>query len=321
MCVVVALVTIAACAPIESENDEVIQGGMIGLRPLPRNAQEAEQPWLSGIGNYEDLCGQYDFVAEHTDILKDHKGCFATNRAFFEHYLPLDRDWIDTNPETNPLVQLIRSKEQNGFVVEHILICREAELLGQGKWGPIEEDSRILYQRDVDDYRQVFRNAHDLGLIEHDDYKLIQMVTHASVFADVPEAREIVQTMDGIAYESHQFNRHWPFETGWTRPDELVRGAEWTLDQGMEYIFYYGPFVYKEFDEYYEFVERDWLYKFWELGLPKHHPNMHYYLNAFPHAHGSNRPVGPESDPHSYLGMMRWLILEIKGDQLAQPIG
>ena len=87
------------------------------------------------------------------------------------------------------------------------------------------------------------------------------------------------------------------------------------MDQGLEYIFYYGPFVYKEFEEYTDFIEREWLYRFWDAGLPKHHPNMHFYLNAFPHAHGSKRPVGPESDPYSYLGMLKWLIEEIKGPQ------
>ena len=62
----------------------------------------------------------------------------------------------------------------------------------------------------------------------------------------------------------------------------------------------------------YEFIERDWLHKYWEAGLPKHHPRMHYYLNTFPHAHGRGRPVGPESDPHSVLGLTKWLIQEIK---------
>ena len=85
------------------------------------------------------------------------------------------------------------------------------------------------------------------------------MVTHASAFMEIPEAVKIVKTMDGIAYESHQFNRHWPYETGWTRPEQLVKGARWTLDQGLEYIFYYGPFVYKEFDQYTDFIEREWL--------------------------------------------------------------
>ena len=210
---------------------------------------------------------------------------------------------------------MIRNREKEGMEVEHILICREAELIGEGKWGPFKEDSRILYQRDVDDYRELFRTAHQQGLVKHDNYKLIQLVTHASFFMENPDAAKIIKSMDGVAYESHQFNRHWPFETGWTRPDELAKGAKWTLDQGLEYIFYYGPFVYKEFEGYTDFIERDWLYRFWDAGLPKHHPNMHFYLNAFPHAHGSKRPVGPESDPYSYLGMLKWLIEEIKGPQ------
>jgi len=41
---------------------------------------------------------------------------------------------------------------------------------------------------------------------------------------------------------------------------------------------------------------------------------MHYYLNTFPHAHGRGRPIGPESDPHSVLGITKWLIREIKMD-------
>jgi len=38
--------------------------------------------------------------------------------------------------------------------------------------------------------------------------------------------------------------------------------------------------------------ERDWLKTYWEAGLPKHNPNMHYYLNLFPHASGRKRPMG-----------------------------
>ena len=148
---------------------------------------------------------------------------------------------------------MIRNREKEGMEVEHILICREAELIGEGKWGPFKEDSRILYQRDVDDYRELFRTAHQQGLVKHDNYKLIQLVTHASFFMENPDAAKIIKSMDGVAYESHQFNRHWPFETGWTRPDELAKGAKWTLDQGLEYIFYYGPFVYKEFEGYNRF--------------------------------------------------------------------
>ena len=65
-------------------------------------------------------------------------------------------------------------------------------------------------------------------------------------------------------------------------------------------------------EKYYDFVERDWLIKFWKEGLPKHHPKMHYYLNIFPHGSGRMRPCGPETDPHSKLGFTKWLIEEIK---------
>lgn len=318
MKIIIAIFLCGCFSAIPGKADTQEAFGFVGLRPLPRNTNEAKAGWLSGIGNYQDWSGKYPFVAEHTDVLMDWQGCFKTKKAFFEHYLPFDRDRIDPSPKTNPLVKKIRNVEKSGRIMEHILICREAELIGKGRRGPFPKDSRILYQEDVHDLRKLFRDAHAKGLLLHDNYKLIQMVTHASFFADNPKARKIIKSMDGIAYESHQFNRHWPFETGWTRPKELVRGAKWTLGQGKEYIFYYGPFVYKEYKEYYEFVERDWLYKFWKAGLPKRHPRMHYYLNAFPHAHGQKRPVGPESDPHSYLGMMKWLIQEVRAKPHAQ---
>ncbi len=308
----VLLIGLYGCQIVEVKPKPKSKHGLVGLRPLPRSVEESKIKWLSGIGSYDEWSGKFPFVAENTDVLMDYKGCFTTKRAFFEHYLPSDSDWIDTNPETNPLVKKIRDVEKKGMIMEHILICREAELRGKGRRGPFPKDSRILYKKDVDDLRKLFRDAYAKGLLLHDNYKLIQLVTHASFFSDDPKAREIIMKMDGVAYESHQFNRHWPFETGWTCPKELVRGAKWTLAHGKEYIFYYGPFIYKQSKGYYDFVERDWLYKFWKAGLPKHNPHMHYYLNAFPFGSGSNRPVGPESDPHSYLGMMKWLIKEIK---------
>jgi len=79
-----------------------------------------------------------------------------------------------------------------------------------------------------------------------------------------------------------------------SKPDKVIKGAKWTLAQNKEYIFYYGPIIWKS-EQYYEFIERDWLYKYWKAGLPKHHPKMHYYLNIFPHGSGRMRPVGPES--------------------------
>ncbi len=308
--------------------------GFVGLRLLPHDAVQAKERWLSGIGNYEDIKGQYPFVAENADVVWGPRGCFKTDKVFIEHYLPFDRDRIDPNPKTNPLVREIRKAEESGLntacgpvptnqvttsrqVMEHILVCREAELVGKGRRGPFPQDSRILYRQDVDDLRKLFRDAHAAGILKHDNYKLIQMVAHPSFFADNAEAREIVKLMDGIAYECHQFNRHWPLETGWSRPEPVVKGAKWTLDQGKEYIFYYGPFIFKGFAGYHDFVERDWLYQFWKAGLPKRNPRMHYYLNAFPHA-GCKRPVGPESDPHSNLGMMKWLIQELRAEPNTQ---
>ena len=118
--------------------------GYVGIRPLPRSAGESKIDWMSGIGYYDSLLRPDDFTAKYTDVIKDYRGAFATRKCFFEHYLPLDRDWIDMNPETNPLILKIRSREKIGMEVEHILICREAELLGRGKWGPFKEDSRRL---------------------------------------------------------------------------------------------------------------------------------------------------------------------------------
>ena len=118
--------------------------------------------------------------------------------------------------------------------------------------------------------------------------------------------------MDGIVYEAHQFNRHWPFESGHTRPDELARAASWTLDNDLDYVFYYGPFQYKSCDTYYQNAERDWLNRYWAAGLPKKHPRMHYYINAFPHACGGDRPSTEETNPDSIAGFTKWVIEQVK---------
>ena len=157
----------------------------------------------------------------------------------------------------------------------------------------------------------MFKMAHSQKILKHANYKLIQMVQEPSFFATDQRFQPIMKKCDGIAYECHQFNRHWPLETGWGKPEKVIQGAKWTLAQNKEYIFYYGPIRWKG-KVYYEFMERDWLQKFWKEGLPKHHHKMHYFLNTFPHGDGRGRPVGPESDPHSVLGFTKWLIEEIK---------
>lgn len=307
--------------------------GLVGLRLLPHDAVQAREGWLGGVGSYADLVGQYAFVAEKLDVVWGPRGCCGTDKSFFEWYLEDDGGTaVNPDPKTSKLVEYIRRAEQSGMnhalqsapptnrvitspqVVQYILICRETGLTHRGKPGPFKQDYRILFPEDVAALRKLFREAYAAGLLKHDNYKLIQMVEHPCFFAEDPEAQKIVQSMDGVVYEAHQFNRHWPLETGWSRPEPVVRGAKWALDQGKDYIFYYGPFLFRENGDYREFVERDWLYEFWRAGLPKRNPRMHYFLNAFPHG-GCKRPVGPESDPHSNLGMTKWLIEELSADQ------
>ncbi|MEX0867751.1 MAG: hypothetical protein WD030_10365 [Pirellulales bacterium] len=277
----------------------------------------------AGTPTYDEQKGNYPFVAEHLDVVKGWlEGDFKTRRVFFEYYWGLNEERDDLDPRKNLLIKTIRKWEDEGGVVEHILICREYRLAIQrghddAKPGPFKEDTRILYEEDVDNIRAMFREAHRQGLTKHDNYKLILMVEEPSFFADDERVHPIIDKMDGVCLEVHQFNRHWPLEEGWVKPPPVVRGAKWTLAQGKEYIFYYGPIRWKG-KAYYEFVERDWLETYWKAGLPKHHPNMHYYLNTFPHEDGRGRPVGPESDPHSVLGLTKWLIQEIKIDAEAQ---
>ena len=303
--------------------------GLVGLRILPHDAAQAKQEWLSGIGNYKDIEGQYPFVAENLDVIWGPRGCFKTDRAFFEWYVEGDGgEKVNPDPKTSELVKYLRRAEQSGLdtacgppptnavntspqVVDYILICRETGLSKQGRPGPFAQDPRILHPEDVNTLRQLFRDAHAAGLLKHDNYRLIQLVQHPSFFAENPEAQKVMRSMDGVVYEAHHFNPHWPLDTGWSRPELVVRGAKWTLAEGKEYIFYYGPFRFKEFEGYHEFVDRDWLSQLWKAGLPKRDPRMHYFINAFPHA-GCKRPVGPESDPHSNLGMTRWLIEELR---------
>ncbi len=294
--------------------------GYVGLRPLPRHKADLKAnhggPW-AGLPTFDQQDGNYPFVAEHLDVVKGWlDGDFKTKRMFLEHYWGLSKARDDPDPKKNLLVRVLRKWESRGGIIEHILVCREYRLAihrghEQAKPGPFKEDTRILFAGDVDDIRALFRAAHAAGLLEHDDYKLIQMVEHPVFFAENRRARAIIGKMEGVAYEAHQFNRHWPLETGWSKPEKVVRGAKWTLAGGKEYIFYYGPVIWKS-KHYRAFIERDWLRTYWKAGLPKHHPRMHYYLNTFPHAHGRGRPLGPESDPHSVLGLTKWLIEEIK---------
>jgi hypothetical protein len=310
---------IGAACPALAETPRS-EHGLVGLRPLPRNQADLTSvhggPW-TGLPTFEEQQGNYPYVAENIDIVKGWlDGDFKTKKLFLEHYWGLSKDRDDPDPNKNQLVQVLKNWENQGGEIVHILICREARLAihrgyPDAELGPFKKDGRILSLEDVQAVRTLFKKAHSQGLLKHDNYNLIQMVEEPSYFAEDPEVKKVIDQMEGIAYEAHQFNRHWPLETGWSSPEKVVKGARWTLEQDKEYIFYYGPIIWKS-EQYTEFIERDWLKAYWKAGLPKHHPRMHYYLNTFPHAHGRGRPIGPESNPHSVLGFTKWLIDEIK---------
>ena len=305
-----------------SLQSETSTHGLVGLRPLSRttadHAMSHGGSW-QGTPTYADQKGNYPFCAEHVDILKGWlDGDFKTKVVFFEHYWGLSEERDDLDPQKNLLIKTIQRWEGKGGTVHHILMAREYRLAihrghKNAKPGPFKEDTRILSEEDVANIRQLFKDAHKEGLIRQDNYNLIMMVEHPSFFADDSRVHPIIEKMEGVAYECHQFNRHWPLETGWSNPEAVIRGAKWTLAQNKDYIFYYGPIIWKkDTKRYYEYIERDWLKTYWAAGLPKHHPKMHYYLNTFPNGSGRMRPIGPESDPHSVLGFTKWMIEAIK---------
>ena len=225
---------------------------------------------------YDKQKGNYPFVAEQIDTLFGWvpDGDFATKQVFFEYYWGLSKKRDDLDPEKNHLIQTIRRWERRGGEILHILICREARLAVHRGWedaelGPFQEDGRILSAKDINDIRQLFRDAHAKGLTNHADYELIMMVEEPSFFAINPEAQKVIKMTSGVAYEAHQFNRHWPLETGWSKPEEVIAGARWTLAQDLEYVFYYGPILWKQDKRYEPFIERKWLEAFWARGTPK----------------------------------------------------
>lgn len=329
---VLALVGVVVSLMVHTEafgesSDSLSSHGLVGLRPLPRTAEldhkssGAHGNWV-GSPTYDKQAGKYPYVAEHLDTVKGwNGGDFKTKRVFFEHYWGIDpkRDVLDV--KKNHLIQKIKNHEKQGLSVEHILIAREYRLAIQrghpdAQPGPFKEDTRILYEKDIDDIRALFKEANKQGVLKNDSYKLIMMVEHPTFFSRDKRFLPILAKVEGIAYEAHQFNRHWPQKGKWSDPQKVAEGAKWTIDQDKEYIMYFGPIVWnkdgKKGGGYYPFIERDWLKAYWEAGMPKRHPLMHHYLNIFPHGSGKMRPAGPESNPHSKLGFTKWLINEIK---------
>ena len=304
-----------------ADNPESVHG-LVGLRPIPADVADTRRShggsW-EGMPTFDAQKGNYPFVAEHIDVLFGDvpNGDFQTNKIFFEHYWGLTPERDSLDPEKNLLIRTIRKWEQKGDDVLHILICREARLAvdrgyPQAKLGPFKEDGRILSAADVKNIRQLFQHAYRKKFVRYENYNLIMLVENPEFFATNQEAQHVIRLCEGVACEVHQFNRHWPLEGGWSDPDRVAKGAQWTLEQGLEYILYYGPVIWEPSEHYRPFIEREWLETYWQRGLPKQHPKMHCYLNTFPHHMGRGRPVGPENDPHSILGFAKWLIQEVK---------
>ncbi len=292
----------------------------VGVRPLPRGdvydfdrAIDKNNPG----GYFADYKGQYPFVASHTDVLTHHdygesfEGDFRTKKTFFEHYLPFESQWIDTNPQTNPLIARICGLEKFGVELEHIIISREGKLYGKPSftWGSHPLEWRLLFQRDIDDYRKLFKDAYAAGITKHDNYKLIQLLAEPAVFYTDNFARNIIKNMDGVCYELHQYNVHWPLETGKSKDlQQMSEAIRWTLANNLDYVLYYGPWRSTTDPVYYKDAPKDWIQKYWAAGMPKFFDKMYYYTNNFPHEESAKTPVGPETNPDSHTGFVKWLI-------------
>ncbi|TWT57367.1 hypothetical protein KOR42_07270 [Thalassoglobus neptunius] len=267
-----------------------------------------------GIGGYPVCFNNVDMGYGSQEML-----FFKTRVLFPEFYIDWEEGQMDPNPETNPLVQLIRREEVKGYHFYGVKISRET-IAGKPP-GPIEKDQRILFPSDVHALRQVLKRAWDRKILKRFDYKLIQMVYEPDEFVDDPKAQRIVKMMDGVCLEVHHYNIYWPITgspSGRTEPKDVVRGAKWTLRQRntqgkrLEYVFYYGPFKGKDCKDSDGNAFREWLIQYWDAGLPKRHPHMIYDLNAFKHACGSTIPGGPETNDDSILGYCRWLVEQVK---------
>ncbi len=299
---------------IDSAATELFVGNSsVGIRPILHES-------------YVAVSGQYPFVASHTDVItpfegwcKGHfTGDFQTSDVFFEYYISTPE--VIGDATTNKLVRWIKQNEDIGYSVKHIIICREGELYKWPKntWGSFKEDTRILSQKDVNKIRKLFTNAYDKGILKHKNYKLIQLVEHPTFFSKNSEAGKVMKKMDGVCFESHQFNKHWPLHLGWEKDLKATSEAvRWTLSNDLDYVFYYGPWVSTNSPGYFDNLKysdepvKEWLIRYWATGMPKHHDRMHYYINNFPHGLGAKRPIGPETNSYSTLGLNKWIIEQV----------
>lgn len=281
-----------------------VEGSRVAIRPLPISEY---------VTNFEEM----KFCLDNTDMtyegLEFGKYC---NVAFREYYVGWQEGEMDTNPETNEIVRIIREKESKGINLYGFKISRET-MVGKPA-GPIPTETRILFQSDVDAIRKVIKDAKKKGFIKRDDYKLIQMVDGAfsiktpdnSTIIKDSLAQSIIKSMDGLCIEIHHFFRNGVLPQ--IAIDETIKEAKWALDNNLEFVFYYGPYMWVDCEGYKTDLFRDWLKRFWDAGLPKHNKKIIYDMNAFPFGCGKNRPIVPEDNSQSVTGLLKWLIEEVK---------
>jgi hypothetical protein len=297
--------------------------GKVGVRALPRNAGEQASWGCTGCGNWDDNTGLYPIVAANTFAVMDYRGDFTTKRQFEEYYLPFEA-YESTDPVNHRLINWIKGNEDAGRSVEHLVVARETRLIrgncdSPNLCGPIAGDSRILWEQDVTNLRQLFVNAKNAGLTKRSNYKLIALVLYNNVCYTDSRARSIILSMDGVCPEIHHFEemndgRANPvYDPGWRAA--LAEGAAWVLNNKKDYVFYYGPFQMPDCGAQYwhDDMYREWINLLSGSSFPWRHGQMHLYLNAFPHACGMERPVGPEENPESIQGFMKWTLEKLGG--------
>lgn len=288
----------------ETEKLDLVAGTRVAIRPLP-------------VAEYQQHFDDMKFCLANVDMTYEggEFGKFC-NVAFPEYYVGWEEGKMDTNPETNEIVKIIKRKESKNINLYGFKISRET-MVGKPA-GPIPTETRILFQSDVDAIRKVIKEAKSKGIIRRDDYKLIQMVDGAfsiktpdeSTIIKDKQAQSIIKSMDGLCIEIHHFFRDGVLPQ--VAIDETVKEAKWALENNLDFVFYYGPYMWVDCAGHKTDLFRNWLQRFWEAGLPKHHERIIYDMNAFPHACGANRPIYPESDGQSVTGLLKWLIEEVK---------
>ena len=191
--------------------------GLVGLRPIPADKAGTHHnhggSW-EGLPTFDTQKGNYPFVAKQVDILFGWvpHGDFTTKQVFFEYYWGLSAKRDSLDPNKNELIRIIRTWEERGGDVVHILICREARLAVNRGWpdakiGPFKEDGRILSAGDIHSIRQLFKEAYAQKLTNHDNYRLIMLVEDPLFFASNPAAQHVIRLTEGVAYEAHQFRK------------------------------------------------------------------------------------------------------------------